>query len=82
MRDITIADARRLGRETGARGIVIIQFREVGFELAASYGEDRYRCRQLGQWLEKRARDWEASNPWDEKLPRARCKKTMDMFED
>tara|TARA_R110000772_G_scaffold25515_2_gene66468 strand:+ start:2948 stop:3214 length:267 start_codon:yes stop_codon:yes gene_type:complete len=82
-RHIRVSDARAVGKFTDADGVVIIEFAKDGQLAMASYGRSRYRCQQLGQWLDKRMDELQSGlieSPWDERVEQPRCKQTADMF--
>jgi len=53
MKQLTINRARTLGKEMGAKGIVILAFGDNGEFQAASYGSTKRNCGLLGKWLDR-----------------------------
>ena len=52
MKQLTISRARTLGKDTNAKGIVILAFGDDGEFQACSYGRTKQDCGQLGKWLD------------------------------
>ena len=64
---ITINDARNLGKRTGAKGIVILEFTGTSYNFV-SYGDSKTNCRRLGEWIDILAADMESGGikpPWN-----------------
>ena len=64
---ITINDARKLGKRTSAKGIVILEFTGTSYNFV-SYGDSKTNCRRLGVWIEELGENMEAgliTPPWD-----------------
>lgn len=53
MKQLTINRARALGKDMGAKGVVILAFGDDGEFQAASYGRTKGDCGLLGKWLDR-----------------------------
>lgn len=67
MKEVSVNDARKLGKELGVKGIVILTFSDSSFS-AASYGITRNECGQMGNLLESISRKIEKGElkVWDD----------------
>lgn len=52
MKQPTINQARILGKNIDAKGIVILAFGADGEFVASSYGRTKQDCEQIGKWLD------------------------------
>lgn len=52
MTDVTIGDARKICEKVGARGVIVLSFSAAAFS-AASYGQTKAECRQVGKLLDR-----------------------------
>ena len=65
---ITIDNARKLGKRTRAKGIVVLEFTNSNSYIAASYGDSQRHYRLRGEWLEDFGDDMESGRikpPWN-----------------